>query len=111
MSKGFKGLPPNLSGIMKKAQQMQEQLQKIKEEASSYVGEGSAGGGMVKVTANSNHELLTVRISAELLSGGDVEMLQDLVLAASNEALKKADAVLQDKMSEITGGSDLQGML
>ena len=80
----------NMANIMKQAQQMQAQMAKLQEEAATKTVTGSAGGGMVTVTANGALEVVSVRIDPEALKDGDAEMLQDVVLAATNEALKNA---------------------
>jgi DNA-binding YbaB/EbfC family protein len=80
----------NMANIMKQAQQMQAQMAKLQEEAATKTVTGSAGGGMVTVTANGALEVVSVRIDPEALKDADAEMLQDVVLAATNEALKNA---------------------
>ena len=95
-------LPGNMQSIMKQAQQMQDRL---KEEISQIRVEASAGGGMVTVKMDGQKNLLGVKIDPEV--AGDVEMLQDLVLAASNEATKKVDEAVQQKTSGILGGMGL----
>jgi hypothetical protein len=82
--------------MMKQAQKMQEKLQR---EIAELKVEASAGGGMVKVEMAGNHQLLAVTIAPEVVSGGDVEMLEDLVRAAVNEAVRKIEESLADKMS------------
>jgi hypothetical protein len=95
-------LPGNMQSIMKQAQQMQDRL---KEEINQIRVEASAGGGMVTVKMDGQKNLLGVKIDPEV--AGDVEMLQDLVLAASNEATKKVDEAVQQKTSGILGGLGL----
>ncbi len=95
-------LPGNMQSIMKQAQQMQERL---KEEINQIRVEASAGGGMVTVKMDGQKNLLGVKIDPEV--AGDVEMLQDLVLAASNEATKKVDEAVQQKTSGLLGGMGL----
>lgn len=110
MSKGFGGIPGNLQGLMKQAQKMQEQLQKAQEEAASIVCEGSSGGGMVKVSANGENRLVAVEIEKEVVDPGDVEMLEDLILTACNEALKKAGDAAKEKLQQATGGLNFPGL-
>jgi DNA-binding YbaB/EbfC family protein len=95
-------LPGNMQSIMKQAQQMQDRL---KEEINQIRVEASAGGGMVTVKMDGQKNLLGVKIDPEV--AGDVEMLQDLVLAASNEATKKVDEAVQQKTSGLLGGMGL----
>ena len=78
-----------LGDIMKQAQKMQEQLAKVQEEAANKIVEASAGGGMVTVTANGRQEVLSVKIERDVVNPDDIEMLQDLIVAATNEALNK----------------------
>lgn len=108
--KGFPGLPGNMSGLMKQAQKMQEDLKRVQEEAENYSAEGSAGGGMVKVVASGKNLILSVAINKEVVNPEDVEMLQDLVMAAANDALQKVQGNLKAKMSQITAGLNIPGM-
>ncbi len=93
--------------IMKQAQKMQEQLAKVQEEAANKIVEASAGGGMVTVTANGRQEVLSVKIERDVVNPDDIEMLQDLIVAATNEALKKGRDMLADEMKAMTGGLGL----
>jgi DNA-binding YbaB/EbfC family protein len=95
-------LPGNMQGMMKQAQQMQQRLQ---EQIAAIRVEASAGGGMVTVKMDGQKRLLEVKIDAEV--AGDIEMLQDLILAASNEAFKKAEDESQGKMQGMLGGLGL----
>lgn len=100
----------NMANIMKQAQQMQAQMAKLQEEAATKTVTGSAGGGMVTVTANGALEVVSVRIDPEGLKDGDAEMLQDVVLAATNEALKNARQLMADQMKSVTGGMNIPGL-
>ncbi len=100
----------NMANIMKQAQQMQAQMAKLQEEAATKTVTGSAGGGMVTVTANGALELVSVHINPEALKDGDAEMLQDVVLAATNEALKNARQLVADQMKSVTGGMNIPGL-
>ena len=93
--------------IMKQAQKMQEQLAKVQEEAANKIVEASAGGGMVTVIANGRQEVLSVKIERDVVNPDDIEMLQDLIVAATNEALKKGRDMLADEMKSMTGGLGL----
>jgi DNA-binding YbaB/EbfC family protein len=100
-----------LGQMMKQAQKMQAQILKIQEEMAERTVEASSGGGMVSVTANGKQEVLSVRIEREVVDPEDVEMLQDLVLAAVNEALKKAQEMVAEEMAKVTGGLQLPGLM
>lgn len=100
----------NMANIMKQAQQMQAQMAKLQEEAATKTVTGSAGGGMVTVTANGALEVISVRIDPEALKDADAEMLQDVVLAATNEALKNARQLMAEQMKSVTGGMNIPGL-
>jgi DNA-binding YbaB/EbfC family protein len=85
-------------------------MAKLQEEAANKTVTGSAGGGMVTVTANGAMELVGVVIDPEAVKGGDVDMLQDLVMAASNDALRKARQMMADQMKAVTGGMNMPGL-
>jgi DNA-binding YbaB/EbfC family protein len=89
---------------------MQAQMAKLQEEAATKTVTGTAGGGMVSVTANGGMEIVSVVINPEAAKSGDVDMLQDLVLAASNDALKKARQMMADQMKSVTGGMNIPGL-
>lgn len=96
--------------IMKQAQQMQEQLAKLQEEAGKKTVEASAGGGMVTVVANGKQEILSVKIDPEVFRGNDRAMLEDLLTAAVNEALRKARDLMAEEMKTLTGGLQIPGL-
>jgi len=100
----------NMANLMKQAQAMQAQMAKLQEEAATKTVTGTAGGGMVSVTANGGMEIVSVAINPEAAKSGDVDMLQDLVLAASNDALKKARQMMADQMKSVTGGMNIPGL-
>jgi DNA-binding YbaB/EbfC family protein len=100
----------NMANLMKQAQAMQAQMAKVQEEAASKTVTGTAGGGMVSVTANGGMEIVSVVINPEAGKSGDVDMLQDLVLAATNDALKKARQMMADHMKSVTGGMNIPGL-
>jgi len=100
----------NLGNIMKQAQAMQEQLAKLQEEAAQKTVEGTAGGGMVTVTANGAMQVVAVKIDPEVVKSGDTEMLQDLLLAATNDALRKARDLMAQEMKSVTGGLQIPGL-
>jgi DNA-binding YbaB/EbfC family protein len=97
--------------MMKQAQKMQAKIMKIQEEMGEQSVEAASGGGMVTVTANGKQEILSIRIEPEVVDPEDVEMLQDLVAAAVNEALKKAQEMMAEEMAKVTGGMNLPGMM
>jgi DNA-binding YbaB/EbfC family protein len=96
--------------MMRQIQQMQSKLAKAQEELSNLAAEGSAGGGAVKVTISGNLEIRSLKISPEVVDAEDVEMLEDLVIAAFNEALQKAQALQSEHMAGLTSGLNLPGM-
>lgn len=100
----------NMANIMKQAQAMQAQMAKLQEEAATKTVTGTAGGGVVTVTANGAMEIVNVAIDPEAVKSGDAEMLQDVVMAASNDALKKARQMMADHMKSVTGGMNIPGL-
>jgi len=97
----------NLQQIMKQAQKMQEQLQK---QMAEMAVEGSSGGGMVVIKMNGLKQVLGVKIEPDAMTSGDVEMLQDLIVAAFNEATRKVDEELSGQMGNLTGGLKIPGL-
>lgn len=95
---------PNLNNLMKQAQQMQKDMQKAQEELQEKTVEASVGGGAVTVVATGSKEIQSITISPDVVDPDDVEMLQDLVLTAVNEAMAKADELAGSEMGKITGG-------
>ena len=100
----------NMANLMKQAQAMQAQMAKLQEEAATKTVTGTAGGGMVTVTENGGMDIVSVVINPEAAKSGDVDMLQDLVMAASNDALKKARQMMADQMKSVTGGMNIPGL-
>lgn len=101
----------NIGDFMKQAQRMKAELERIQEAAAEQRVEGSAGGGMVTVTADGRGEIVAVRIDPEVAQSGDLEMLQDLILAAANEALRRSRELLTAEMGRLTGGLNLPGLI
>ncbi|MDO8282633.1 MAG: YbaB/EbfC family nucleoid-associated protein [Thermodesulfovibrionia bacterium] len=99
-----------LGDMMKQAQKMQQEMAKIQEEAKKKTVEASAGGGMVVVTASGAMEIVSVKIEKDVVNPDDIEMLQDLIIAASNEALRRAQQMVNDDMGKLTGGMKLPGL-
>lgn len=104
----MKGMNKNL---LKQAQQMQQRLSKVQEELEQATVEGSAGGGVVKVVATGKLKIQSVEIAPDAVDPSDVEMLQDLVQAAVNEAMDKAQILAQDRMASVTGGLNIPGLM
>lgn len=102
---------PDMRQLMKQAQQMQEQLAAAQEELASRTFEGTAGGGVVTATVSGAQELQSVAIDPSVVDPEDVEMLQDLVVAAVNQAMKNAAEAAGDQLGGLTGGMDLGGLL
>ncbi len=96
--------------LMKQAQKMQQEMGKIQEESKKKTVEASSGGGMVVVTANGAMEIISIKIDREVVNPDDIEMLQDLIAAAVNEALRRAQQMVSEDMSKITGGMNMPGL-
>ncbi|MBI2154143.1 MAG: YbaB/EbfC family nucleoid-associated protein [Candidatus Rokubacteria bacterium] len=96
--------------MLKEAQKLQAQLEALREEAAKKKVEATAGGGMVTVEANGNGEIVSIKIEREVINPEDAQMLEDLVLAACNEALRKSRELVQAEMGKITGGLRIPGL-
>ena len=99
-----------MGNMMKQAQQLQSKMMKLQEELAEKTVESSSGGGMVKVTANGRQQVLSIQIEKEVVDPDDVEMLQDLVMAAVNDALAKAQEMVSSEMGKLTGGFNIPGL-
>jgi hypothetical protein len=97
--------------MMKQAQQLQSKMFKLQEELAEKTVETSSGGGMVKVVANGKQQLVSIQIEQEVVDPDDVEMLQDLILAAVNDALTKAQDMVSEEMNKLTGGMNIPGLM
>ncbi|MBP3478805.1 MAG: YbaB/EbfC family nucleoid-associated protein [Oscillospiraceae bacterium] len=108
----FRGMPGgmNQAAMMKQAQKMQQELIRMQQEQETKTYTASAGGGMVSATVNGKHEVVDMKINPEAVDPDDVEMLQDMVMAAVNEAMRTADTDAANNMSRLTGGLNLGGM-
>jgi len=95
---------------MNQAKKIQAQLAQIQEEAANKTVEASSGGGMVAVTANGRQEILSIKIEPEVVNPDDVEMLQDLIQAAVNDALRKSQEMVSGEMAKVTGGLKIPGL-
>ena len=110
MSKGFRGFPGNMQDLVKQAQKLQQQIEQSQADAEKVINEGSTGGGMVKVTANGKGHVLSISIARDVVNPDDIEMLQDLIMAAVNEAIRGAQQQVKDQMEKIAGGMPLPGL-
>jgi len=100
----------NMQKMMKQMQKMQKDMAKAQEELAEKTIEGTAGGGMVTVVVNGQKEIISVNIKEEVVDPEDIEMLQDLVLAATNDALKKMEELTNDTMGQFTKGLNMPGL-
>jgi len=109
---GFRGMPGgmNQAAMMKQAQKMQQEMLRMQEEMENKTYTAAAGGGMVTATVNGKHALLGLEIKPEAVDPDDVEMLQDMVIAAVNEAMRAAESDAANSMSRLTGGLNLGGL-
>lgn len=109
---GFRGMPGgmNQAAMMKQAQKMQQEMLRMQAEQEAKTFTAKSGGGMVAATVNGKHELTALEINPEAVNPEDVEMLQDMVMAAVNEALRTADTEAANNMSRLTGGLNLGGL-
>ncbi|HXG05311.1 MAG TPA: YbaB/EbfC family nucleoid-associated protein [Candidatus Binatia bacterium] len=96
--------------LMKEAQRLQQQMAELQEQIAQKKVQATAGGGMVTVEANGKQELLAIKIDPEVVSKDDVQMLEDLVLAACNEALRKSRELVQQELGKLTGGLKIPGL-
>lgn len=97
--------------MMKQAQQLQAKMMKMQEELADKTVEASAGGGMVKVVANGRQQVVSLTIEKEVVDPDDVEMLEDLVLAAVNDALARSQEMVSGEMGKLTGGMNIPGLM
>ncbi|MCA1785556.1 MAG: YbaB/EbfC family nucleoid-associated protein [Desulfotignum sp.] len=100
----------NMNNMMKQAQKLQKKMLQAQEELATKTVEASAGGGMVKVVANGGQKIESIVLEKEVVDPDDVEMLQDLVMAAVNDALKKSQEMVSAEMNKLTGGLNIPGM-
>ena len=109
---GFRGMPGgmNQAAMMKQAQKMQQEMLRMQEEMENKTYSATAGGGMVTATVTGKHEVKDLVINPEAVDPDDVEMLQDMIIAAVNEAMRAADAEAANNMSRLTGGLNLGGL-
>ncbi len=101
----------NMGNMMKQAQKLQAKMVKLQEELAEKTIEASSGGGMIKVVANGKQQIVSVQIEKEVVDPEDIEMLQDLILAAVNDALAKSQEMVSGEMSKLTGGLNIPGLM
>ena len=99
-----------MGNLFKQAQQMQQKMAKLQDELGQRTVEASVGGGMVSVTVNGKNEVLSLKIEPQVVDPDDIDMLEDLVLAGVNEALRKSQEMVSDEMSKLTGGMKIPGL-
>jgi hypothetical protein len=100
----------NIGNIMKQAKKLQERMASLQDELALRTVEASAGGGMVSVLVNGRHELVSLKIEREVVNPEDVDMLQDLIVAAVNEGMRKAQEMAAAEMAKLTGGINIPGL-
>ena len=99
-----------MGNMMKQAQKLQSRIAKMQEELADKTVETTSGGGMVKVSANGKQQIISIQIEKEVVDSDDVEMLEDLILAAVNDALTKSQEMVASEMGKITGGLNIPGL-
>ena len=112
MARGFGGIPGggNMQALLQQAQKMQKDMQKAQAEAEAFEAEGSVGGGAVKIKINGKYEVFAVEVKPEAVDPSDIELFQDMVKSAVNDALTKIRENTESKLSRVTGGVTLPGM-
>ena len=103
------GMPGNMNNLMKQAQKMQRQMEEATKALEEKEVSASAGGGAVEVTVSGKKEVVKVKLAEEVVDPDDIEMLEDLIVAATNEALRNMEEISQQSMSKITGGMGMGG--
>jgi nucleoid-associated protein EbfC len=107
---GFPGMGGNMNSLMKQAQKFQKQMEDMQKDLGDKKFESSVGGGAVTAVANGKRQLVEIKIKPEVVDPDDVEMLEDLIMSACNEALKKAEDETSNEMGKLTGGMNMPGM-
>jgi len=100
-----------LGNVLKQAQQMHAKISQLQEEMAEKTIEASSGGGMVNIVMNGKQQVVTIRIDPEVVNREDIEMLQDLIVAAVNEAIRRSQEMMAEEMKKITGGLSIPGLL
>jgi DNA-binding YbaB/EbfC family protein len=104
-------LSQNMGKIMKQAQKMQERMLRMQEELAAKTVEATSGGGMITAVVNGKYELVSLKIEREVVDPEDIEMLQDLIVAAVNEGVRKSQEMAQEEMAKVTGGLNIPGLI
>lgn len=110
---GFRGMPggnPNMGNMMKQVQKMQKEMEKMQAELEELEVEATVGGGAVTCVANGQKEVVSISIEEDVVDAEDIDMLEDLIIAAVNEALRKAESEMEKGMKKITGGMNIPGL-
>lgn len=110
LPQGMGGGPQNMSAMIKQAQKMQEEMAALQEELDAREYDVKAGGGMVEVKINGKREILSVSINPEIVDPDDVETMEDIIVAAVNEAIKRVDSTNEAEMSKVTGSLGMPGI-
>jgi DNA-binding YbaB/EbfC family protein len=110
LPKGMGGGPQNMNQIIRQAQKMQDDMKALQEELDSTEYEGMSGSGVVKAVVNGKHDVISVKIDPAVVDPDDIEMLEDLVAAAVNDAVTKAKKDSEERMEKVTGGLNVPGM-
>ena len=110
LPKGMGGGPQNMQSMIKQAQKMQEDMERVQNELSEEVTEITAGGGAVKIEIKGTREILSIKLQEDVVDPDDIETLEDLIVAAVNEAMRAADTDAANNMSKLTGGLNLGGL-
>ncbi|MBQ3124392.1 MAG: YbaB/EbfC family nucleoid-associated protein [Clostridia bacterium] len=112
--KGFSGAgmnqKQNMNSVIKQAQKMQEEMERVQQETEEEQVEATSGGGAVKVVVNGKKELISIKLDPDAVDPDDVETLEDLIMAAVNEGVKKAEEIMSERMGAITGGLNIPGL-
>lgn len=112
--KGFAGAgmnqKQNMNSVIKQAQKMQEEMERVQQETEEEKVEATSGGGAVKVVVNGKKELISIKLDPDAVDPDDVETLEDLIIAAVNEGVKKAEEIMSERMGAITGGLNIPGL-
>lgn len=112
--KGFSGAgmnqKQNMNSVLKQAQKMQEEMERVQQETEDEQVEATSGGGAVKVVVNGKKELISIKLDPDAVDPDDVETLEDLIMAAVNEGVKKAEEIMSERMGAITGGLNIPGL-
>ena len=112
MGRGFRGMPGggNMNQMMKQVQKMQKEMEKMQEDLQDIEVEATVGGGVVTAKANGHKEIVEINIEKDVVDPEDVDMLEDLIISAVNEALRKAEEEMEKGMAKITGGLNIPGL-